>query len=242
MFSGEDRIAFLRRHKALVTGASRGIGKEVVRQLVDLDFDVVAVGRSFGDMELWNHPRVTVRVQDLAHTESLPDLLDSGPFSLLVNNAGVMHPNTWVDYDDELREHSLRVNLKAPVELMRLCAPAMIEAGGGSIVNVASIAGMIGHPDIWYGVTKAGLLNATRSFALRLGGHNITVNAVAPGPVETDMLSVIPPARQEALLRSAVTGRFSTPQEVAAAILQMAFVPVQIQGCTLDICAGAIMR
>ena len=229
--------------RALVTGASRGIGYAVATNLADLGFSVVAVGRRFDEDAFAGRANVEKVVFELSECNALAGLVERlGPISVLINNAGVMHPNTWRDYPEQTRARSLKVNLVAPVELMRLCAPGMLAAGGGAIVNVASIAGYIGHPDIWYGATKAGLLNATKTFALQLGAGGVTVNAVAPGPVETDMLAVIPPERQAMLRNGAVTKRFSTADEVAEAVLSMAFGPLQINGATLDICAAAVLR
>jgi 3-oxoacyl-[acyl-carrier protein] reductase len=238
------RIELLKSQgRALVTGASRGIGHAVALKLAALGFRVVALGRRFDPAAFPGCGDIEPLVHDLAECEGLAALAAGlGPISVLINNAGVMHPNTWRDYPMETRARSLKVNLVAPVELMRLLAPGMLAAGGGSIVNVASIAGYIGHPDVWYGATKAGLLNATKSFALQLGAGGVTVNAVAPGPVETDMLAVIPPERQAMLRNGAVTKRFSTADEVAEAVLAMAFGPVQVTGATLDICAGAVLR
>jgi len=229
--------------RVLVTGASRGIGHEVAQKLSDAGFSVIALGRRFEEDAFPGRSNIEKVVFDLAECNALAGLVARlGPISVLINNAGVMHPNTWQDYPEETRARSLKVNLVAPVELMRLVAPGMLAAGGGAIVNVASIAGYIGHPDIWYGATKAGLLNATKTFALQLGAGGVTVNAVAPGPVETDMLAVIPPERQAMLKSGAVTKRFSTAGEIADAVISMAFGPLQVNGATLDICAAAVLR
>jgi 3-oxoacyl-[acyl-carrier protein] reductase len=119
----------------------------------------------------------------------------------------------------------------------------MIQKKQGRIVNNASIAGQIGHPDIWYGITKAGLINATKSFAKLLGPHGIIVNAVAAGPVETDMMQSIPEARKEAILKSVYSGRFAQPIEVAQTILWLATdSPAYINGTCVDINNGAFPR
>lgn len=229
---------------ALVTGASRGIGCEVARRLALEGFDVVALGRRFPEGIFSDlSGRVHQMKFDLYEVSKIADMVKSvGPVSVLVNNAGVMHALTWKEYSDDMRERSLRVNLIAPVEILRSVAPGMMQRRSGAVVNVASIAGYIGHPDLWYGATKAALLNVTKSFALQLGAFGITVNAVAPGPVETDMLEVIPKERQERLRTSAVTGRFASAQEVADAVLSMLFCPLQMTGTTLDICAAAVLR
>jgi len=119
----------------------------------------------------------------------------------------------------------------------------MISKGWGRIVNNASIAGHIGHPDIWYGATKAGLINMTKSFAKILGGDGIVVNAVAAGPVETDMLHVIPIERRTAIKNTVYTGRFAQPQEVSDTMFWLATdCPEYINGTCIDINNGAFPR
>jgi 3-oxoacyl-[acyl-carrier protein] reductase len=95
-------------------------------------------------------------------------------------------------YPEEKLNKIMDINLYAPVEFIKEVSKSIIEAGSGRIVNTASIAGQIGHPDIWYGVSKAGIINATKSFAKLLGSKGIVINAVAPGPAETEMMKVIP--------------------------------------------------
>jgi 3-oxoacyl-[acyl-carrier protein] reductase len=119
----------------------------------------------------------------------------------------------------------------------------MIRRGRGRIVNNASIAGQIGHPDVWYGISKAGLINATKSFAKLLGPHGIVINAVAPGPVETDMLDVIPEPRKKAIKQAVYTGRFAHADEVAKAMFWLGTdSPDYINGICIDINNGAFPR
>ena len=101
------------------------------------------------------------------------------------------------NYPEEKMNKIMDINLYAPIEFIKQVSKSMIEAGTGRIVNTASIAGQIGHPDIWYGISKAGIINATKSFAKLLGSKGIVINAVAPGPVETDMMNVIPEQRKK---------------------------------------------
>ncbi|MDP3695357.1 MAG: SDR family oxidoreductase, partial [Desulfocapsaceae bacterium] len=127
--------------------------------------------------------------------------------------------------------------------LIREVSKAMIAKGGGRIVNNASIAGEIGHPDIWYGITKAGMINMTKSFAKILGPGGIVINAVAAGPVETEMLDVIPEQRKKDIKSAVYTGRFAYPEEVADAIYWLATeCPEYINGTCIDINNGAFPR
>lgn len=119
----------------------------------------------------------------------------------------------------------------------------MVANGSGRIVNNASIAGEIGHPDVWYGITKAGMINMTKSFAKIFGPSGVVVNAVAAGPVETDMLNVIPEARKAAIKQAVYTGRFAQPSEVADTIFWLATdCPEYINGTCIDINNGAFPR
>jgi 3-oxoacyl-[acyl-carrier protein] reductase len=140
-------------------------------------------------------------------------------------------------------DQMLKLNIEAPVALIREVSKSMITKGSGRIVNIASLAGEVGHPDVWYGITKAGLINATKSFAKILGPKGIVINAVAPGPAETDMLKVIPEDRKKAILNTVYTGRFARPEEVAKAIVWLATeCPEYINGTCLDINNGAFPR
>src|SRR5690606_29416164 len=112
----------------------------------------------------------------------------------------------------------------------------MIKKKNGRIINIASIAGEIGHPDVWYGVTKSGMINITKSFAKQLGQYGIVVNAIAPGPVETDMLATIPDDRKVAIKNTVYSGRFARPNEIADTIYWLATdCPEYINGITVDI-------
>ncbi len=228
----------------LVTGGNKGIGLEVTRKFLALDYQVIAVARSFAGCELADASNLIKKSFDLTAVEQIPELIaELGEIDTLINNAGVMYSLPFDHYPAEKMDYMLRLNIEAPVALIREVAPSMIRKGAGRIVNNASIAGHIGHPDIWYGITKAGLINATKSFAKLLGPQGIVINAVAPGPVETDMLAVIPEARKAAVKQMIFTGRFARAEEVAAAIVWLATdSPVYINGTCVDINDGAYLR
>jgi 3-oxoacyl-[acyl-carrier protein] reductase len=119
----------------------------------------------------------------------------------------------------------------------------MVARKSGRIINLASVAAYSAHTDLWYGVTKAGVVSFTRSFASYLGPHGIQVNAVAPGPIETDLLKRAQPERIEALMKLVYTRRAGEPQEVAGAIRWLALeAPVIINGAVLDITDGCFLR
>ncbi len=230
---------------ALVTGGLRGIGLEISQKLIVRGLRVFATTRDGSNLPHDLAERMTVLECGLADQTARQKLLNGLPeIDVLVNNAGQMYGVGLDQYDPQKREHMLQLNLIAPVELTWQIALQMKKRGGGRIVNNTSIAAHIGHPDIWYGATKAGLLNATKSLARTLGCQGIIINAVAAGPVEgTDMISAIPEKRKETIKKASILGRFAQPAEVAACVEWLALdSPPYVNGICLDINNGAFMR
>ncbi len=227
----------------LITGGNKGIGLEVTRMLLDLDYNIIVVARDFQGFEFTNHPLVKTIAFDLTKLDDIPELISTlDSIDVFINNAGVMFALPYNNYPNDKIQTMLQLNLEAPVKLIEEVSKSMIEKGNGRIVNNASIAGQIGHPDIWYGITKAGLINATKSFAKIFDGK-IIINAVAASPVETDMLNVIPIERREAFLQTVITRRFAKPEEVAKTIVWLATEsPEYINGTCIDINNGSFPR
>jgi len=222
---------------ALVTGAGRGIGLATAKALFAAGLRVIGLDLGFPQ----GSNGVTYDLEDL---EGIPALVESlGAIDVLVNNAGVQTAVSIERYTEEARRRILRVNLEAPVELIRALSKQMIERKSGRIVNVASVAAFTAHTDLWYGVTKAGVVSFTRSFASYLGPHGIQVNAVAPGPVETELLRKAQPERIEQLMRNAYTRRTGRPEEIAEAIRWLALdAPVVLNGAVIDVTDGCYLR
>jgi 3-oxoacyl-[acyl-carrier protein] reductase len=222
---------------ALVTGAGRGIGLATAKALSAAGLRVIGLDLRFAQ----GTNGVTYDLEDL---EGIPALVESlGAIDVLVNNAGVQTAVSIERYTDEERQRILRVNLEAPVELIRVVSKQMIGRKSGRIVNVASVAAFTAHTDLWYGVTKAGVVSFTRSFASYLGPHGIQVNAVAPGPVETELLRKAQPERIEQLMRNAYTRRTGKPEEIAEAIRWLALdAPVILNGAVIDVTDGCYLR
>ena len=183
-------------------------------------------------------------VYDLSDIAGIARLVDSlGPVDILVNNAGVQTAVSIERYTDAARRRILAVNLEAPVELIRTLSQQMVARRAGRIVNLASVAAYTAHTDLWYGVTKAGVVSFTRSFASYLGPHGIQVNAVAPGPIDTPLLDKAQPERVEQLMRVVYTRRKGKPEEVAQAIRWLAVdAPMIINGAVIDITDGSVLR
>ena len=227
---------------ALVTGAARGIGRASAEALAKAGVKVIGLDRDFERSELAGSVR---RVQfDLTDLEKIPALVDSlGELKILVNNAGVQSALSIDRYSDEARRRILRINLEAPVELIRAVSGQMVASKSGRIVSLASVASYTAHTDLWYGVTKAGVVSFTRSFASYLGPQGIQVNAVAPGPIDTALLDRAQPERVEQLMKQVYTRRKGRPAEVAEAIRWLALeAPPIINGAVLDITDGCFLR
>lgn len=229
---------------ALVTGGNKGIGLEVTRNFLELNCKVIVIARDF-DHFIYNSNENVQKVNfDLTEVDKIPTLIQTlGPVDILINNAGVMNSLPYDNYPKDKVDQIVKLNLEAPVALIREVSKYMIEKGNGRIVSTASIAGEIGHPDIWYGITKAGLINATKSFAKILAPKGIVINAVAPGPVETDMLNIIPESRKISIKNSVYIGRFAKAEEVARTIVWLATdSPEYINGTCIDINNGAFPK
>lgn len=228
----------------LITGGNKGIGLEITRLFIDKGYKILVVARNFSGFTFAKNENVKQIKFDLGQIDKIPALIANlGKIDILINNAGVMHTLPYEDYPQEKINSIIKLNLEAPVALIREISKIMLQNGGGRIVNNASIAGEIGHPDIWYGITKAGLINATKSFAKLLGSKGIVINAVAAGPVETDLLKKIPEERKQALKNTVYTNRFARPEEVAKTIIWLATEsPEYINGTCIDINNGAFPR
>lgn len=223
---------------ALVTGAGRGIGLAAADALRKSGFRVLALDHEF------SHSNSEQVAYDLADLGGIPKLVESlGEIDVLVNNAGVQNAVAIDKYTEDQRRRILRINLEAPVELIRALSKQMVARKSGRIVNLASVAAYTPHTDLWYGVTKAGVVSFTRSFASYLGPHGIQVNAVAPGPIDTPLLDKAQPERVEQLMKLVYTRRKGKPEEVAEAIRWLAMdAPPILNGAVIDITDGSFVR
>lgn len=230
--------------KVLITGGNKGIGLECTKLFLEAGYEVIVVARDFKEFPYTEHPQVQTIVYDVSDVKGIKALVERiGYVDVLLNNAGVMNSLPYDSYPEEKKENLMNVNLYAPIEFIIYMSQLMKEKRKGRIVSVASVAGQIGHPDVWYGVSKAGIINATKSFAKALAPDGIVINAVAPGPVETDMMQVIPEPRKKAIKSSVYTDRFAQPDEVAKAMFWLATEsPEYINGICLDINNGAFPR
>ena len=225
---------------ALVTGAARGIGRAAAEALARSGLRVLGLDVSFAE----DHPPFDKLVFDLTDLAGIPALVEGiGVIDVLVNNAGIQPALPIERYTDEARSRILRINLEAPVALIREASKGMITRKSGRVVNLASVGAYTAHTDVWYGITKAGVVSFTRSFAARLGPQGIQVNAVAPGPIDTALLDGAQPERVAQLMKAVYTRRKGRPEEVAEAIRWLALdAPEILNGAVLDITDGSFLR
>ncbi|ACX51451.1 short-chain dehydrogenase/reductase SDR [Ammonifex degensii KC4] len=227
---------FLEGKVALVTGASRGIGAAVALALAQSGAAVaVNFCRSAAQAEEvarrcreWGVKAQAFRA-DVTDPEEVRRLFaavsaELGPVSILVNNAGMGLRRLLVDTSDEEWEKLLRVNLSGPFYCCREALPFMIRQRWGRIINIASVWGITGAScEAAYAATKGGLIALTKSLAREVGSAGITVNALAPGPIETDLLrEELAPEELAALAEAIPSGRLGRPEEVAAACVFLA--------------------
>lgn len=183
------------RH-AVVTGGGRGIGASVAASLASLGATITVMGRSADVLEEVAGPigghAVVVDVAERGSVErGFADAVErAGPVQILVNNAGMVESAPFAKTSEELWQRTLRVNLDGVFHCSQAVVPGMVEARWGRIVNIASTSGLTGYAYVSaYCAAKHGVVGLTRSLAIELVRRNITVNAICPGYVETDLLA-----------------------------------------------------
>lgn len=215
---------------ALVTGASRGIGAAIAEALGNSGLFVVgtatseagakAISERFAEAKI-NGVGKMLNVTDGEAVEALVAEIAAqhGPVTVLVNNAGITKDNLLMRMSDEEWFDVINTNLSAVYRLSKACLRGMMKQRWGRIVNIASVVGAMGNAgQTNYSATKAGVMGFTRSLAKEIGSRNITVNAVAPGFIETDMTRDLPEAQKAQLSATVALGRLGRPEEIANAV------------------------
>jgi len=239
---------------ALVTGASRGIGQAVALELGRRGYAVVgtatsqpgvdAIRASFQEHDL--HARAyVVDIAERAGVEALmADLAQAGSLpAVLVNNAGATYDNLLLRMSEDEWQRCIDVNLGGVYRLSKACLRAMMKARFGRIINVTSVVGATGNPgQCNYAAAKAGTIGFTKALAREVASRGITVNAVAPGFIDTDMTRGLTDEQRRELLRNIPLGRLGTAAEVAAAVAFLASRDAAyITGHTLHLNGGMYM-
>jgi len=241
---------------AVITGASRGIGREAARMMAECGAHVVinyrrdrAQAEAIAGLINKNTPGKAIAVQaDVGNRDEAVKLVETatkefGRIDVLVNNAGIWTYGAIADMPEEVWDETLRVNLKSVYYCCRLVVPHMIGQGGGRIINISSTAGQRGEPlHSHYAATKGAIISFTKSLAAELAPHNILVNCVAPGWVDTDMSHEAIERERDAILSTIPLKRPGTAAEIAGAILFLASeLATYVNGEVLNVNGGSVL-
>lgn len=239
---------------ALVTGASRGIGQAIAAALATTGATVVgtatsaegaaAISAMFKERGL-NGRGAVYNAGDPKGAEQLVADLEAheGFPTILVNNAAVTRDGLMLRMKDEDWNQVIDINLSAVFRLTKLCVKRMLKERRGRIINITSVIGAIGNAgQLNYAAAKAGLIGFTRSLARELASRNITVNAVAPGFIETDMTRALPEQQRSAYQAQIPLARFGTTEDVANTVIFLAGKKASyLTGQTLHLNGGMYM-
>ncbi len=215
---------------ALVTGASRGIGASIATTLGEAGATVIGTATSQGGAD-----KITARLKEqgikgtgmvlnVTDADSVAALIKAvqeefGTPQILVNNAGITKDNLLMRMSEEEWFDVINTNLSAIYRLSKACLRGMMKAKWGRIVNISSVVGQMGNAgQSNYAATKAGVMGFTRSLAKEVGSRNITVNAVAPGFIDTDMTDVLTDDQKAAMLGVIPMARLGQPEEIAKVV------------------------
>ncbi len=237
----------------LVTGASRGIGRAIADHLTGLGYRVAGTATSEAGAAaisdrlagLGDGIGVVMNVTDAdSIAAGLASIRDSlGDPEIIVNNAGVTRDNLFMRMKDEEWDVVIDTNLSAGFRVVRGCIKGLMKSRWGRIINVSSVIGSLGNAgQVNYGASKAGIEGFTRSLAREVAARNITVNAVAPGFIETDMTDELPAAQRTKILEQVPLNRLGSADEVARAVAFLASEDAgYITGHTLHVNGGMYM-
>ncbi|TAM52914.1 MAG: 3-oxoacyl-ACP reductase FabG [Paraburkholderia sp.] len=244
----------LDKQVALVTGASRGIGRAIALVLARQGATVIGTATSDAGAagitealaaEGLAGRGVVLQVNDAQAVDALIETLvkEFGALNVLVNNAGVTRDQLAMRMKDDEWDTVIDTNLKAVFRLSRAVLRPMMKARGGRIINITSVVGSAGNAgQANYAAAKAGVAGMTRALAREIGSRNITVNCVAPGFIDTDMTKVLPAEQQAALKAQIPLGRLGSPEDIGHAVAFLASPQAgYITGTTLHVNGGMYM-
>jgi 3-oxoacyl-[acyl-carrier protein] reductase len=240
---------------ALVTGASRGIGRAIATELAKQGAKVVgtatteagaaAISEYLAAIAPQAGKGLVLNVTDAERCHAVIEEIqkDFGGLSILVNNAGITQDQLAMRMKDEEWDAVIATNLTAVGRLSRGVLRGMMKAKYGRIINITSVVGSAGNPgQMNYAAAKAGVGGMSRALAREIGSRNITVNCVAPGFIDTDMTRELSEQQTAALLQQIPVGRFGMPEDIAAAVTFLASPQAgYITGTTLHVNGGMYM-
>jgi len=238
----------------LVTGASRGIGRAIALRLGGEGMTVIGTATTEGGAEAISNMLAEAGIKgrgmclDVSDDASVDAVIKEigaafGAVTVLVNNAGITRDNLLMRMKPEEWQAVIDTNLSSLYRVCKACLRPMMKAKGGRIINIASVVGVSGNAgQTNYAAAKAGMIGFTKSLAQEIGSRGITVNAVAPGFIDTDMTRELPEAQREALLSSIPLGRLGQPEEIAAAVAFLASEgAAYVTGETIHVNGGMYM-
>jgi len=237
---------------ALVTGASGGIGGAIAKALHGQGAKVVLSGTRAQALqtlqaELGERAIIaTANLSEIASLEALPKAAEEAagsPIDILINNAGITKDNLFLRMKDEEWDQVIAVNLTAAFRLSRAVLRGMMKKRWGRIIQITSVVGATGNAgQANYAAAKAGLVGMTKSLAAEVASRNITVNAVAPGFIQTAMTDVLTDQQKEMISQRIPAGRMGVPGEIAAAVVYLASEEAgYVTGETIHINGGMAM-
>ncbi len=245
MFSLKDK-------KALITGASGGIGKELARVLVEYDAEVCISGRNIEELNELKESlgdKCHIVPCDLSNKNEISELVSKseevlGQIDILVNNAGITKDNIFLRMSEQEWEDVLNINLNSTFNILKLITKGMVKRKYGRIINISSVVGATGGAgQVNYAASKAGLIGLTKSLSQELATRNITVNCIAPGFIETPMTEKLDDNRKDIIISSIPANRIGTPKDLSSAVIFLASQESSyITGQTIHINGGLYMN
>lgn len=239
---------------ALVTGASRGIGQAIALKLGRAGAVVMGTATTAEGAEKISaafkeaNIRGSGYVLNVGNSEAVQTLLaqaqnDLGPVSILVNNAGIHRDNLLLRMKEEQWNEVIDINLSAIFRVTKTCLKSMVKQRSGRIINITSVVGVMGNPgQVNYCAAKAGVIGFTKSLALEMAAYGITVNAVAPGFIETDMTGNLTAEQREWISGKIPMKRSGTVEDIANTVVFLASdQAAYITGQTLHVNGGMCM-
>jgi len=235
MQNDDESGSSLSGHVALITGGSRGIGASIARAFASAGCDIAFchIGDDVAAGKVARHLRGLGRKAfcascDVADEEQVRHFVDEatghlGPIDILVNNAGIGGQVPFEAITTALFDRMIAVHLRGTFLMTKTCYPAMKALGSGRIINIASqLAYKGGSGVVHYCAAKAGIIGFTRALAREAAAHGVLVNAIAPGPIETDLIGEMSDEWRSSKLRELPIGRFGVPDEIAPTAILLA--------------------
>jgi 3-oxoacyl-[acyl-carrier protein] reductase len=230
---------------ALVTGASRGIGEAIARRLGEAGAHVLVAARSLDRVnqvasEIGNATGVELDISAPDIRDRVTALLKERPIDILVNNAGITDDDLFIRMKPDAWTNVLRTNLDSAFHITQEVVKKMVRARWGRVINISSVVGLMGNPgQVNYAASKAALIGFTKALALEIGSRNITVNAIAPGYIQTAMTDALGDEARQKLADRIAARRLGTADDIAYSTVFLASEQAAyITGTVLNVSGG----